>query len=189
MRNLVTMLISVCFAFCLYPSLTEAQHHGQRLRKQVRHQKKFHQEQQFGGYHNALRMLKSLKGDLAVTEKQKTELKNLRYEFKKTQIDQQADVKKANLELRYLKRDETASKEAVMSAIDRVANAKAEMQKLQYSHRMDVRSVFTEEQLKELKELKELKSKRNHKMRFMHRQGAEHNKMNRRHMPGGHMGI
>lgn len=186
MRNLVIMLISVCFAVCLYPSLAEAQHHGRGLSKQVGHLKKSDQKQQFRNQYNFMQVLKSLKGDLALTVKQKSELKSLRYEFKKSQIDRQADVKKANLELKYLKRDEAGSKEAVLGAIDDLAQAKAELEKLQYLHRQSIRSVFTE---KQLIELKELKSKRSHEMRIMQRQGVRHNKMKRRHMPGGHMGI
>jgi len=186
MRNLVIMLISVSFAVCLYPSLGQAQHHGPGLSKQVGHLKKSDQKQQFRNQHNFMQLLKSLKGDLALTAEQKSELKKLRYEFKKSQIDRQADVKKANLELKYLKRDEAGSKEAVLGAIDDLAQAKAELEKLQYLHRQSIRSVFTE---KQLIELKELKSKRSHEMRIMQRQGVRHNKMKRRHMPGGHMGI
>ncbi len=186
MRNLVIMLASVCFAVCLYPSMAEAQHREQRLSKKVGHQKKFQQKQQFRNRHNLRQMLKSLKGELALTAEQKSELKNLRYEFKKSQIDQQADVQKANLELRYLKRDEAVSKEAVLGAIDDLARAKAELEKLKYLHRQSIRSVFTE---KQLIELKELKSKRNQEMRIMRRQGAEHKIMKRGHMPAGHRGI
>ncbi|MCH9024248.1 MAG: hypothetical protein IH931_02860 [candidate division Zixibacteria bacterium] len=186
MRNLVIMLISVCFAVCLYPSLAEARHRGPGLSKQIGHLKKFYQKQQFRNRHNFKRLLKSLKGDLALTAEQKSELKILRYEFKKTQIDQQAELKKAKLELRYLKRDGAGSKEAVLGAIDDLARAKAELEKLKYLQRQSIRSVFTE---KQLIELKELKSKRSHEMRIMKRQGIRHNKMNRRHMPSGHMGI
>lgn len=186
MRNLVIMLISVCFVVCLYPGLAQAQHHGPGLSKQVGHLKKLHQQQQFRNQHNFMQMLKSLKGDLALTVKQKSELKSLRYEFKKSQIDRQADVKKANLELKYLKRDEAGSKEAVLGAIDDLAQAKAELEKLKYLHRQSIRSVFTE---KQLIEIKELKSKSNHEMSIMRRQSARHNKMKGRHMPGGHMGI
>ena len=174
MRNKIIMLIAVCFAVCLFPNLGEAQHHGPRFRQKINHQKKMHQKRRFGRQHNAEKMLEALEGDLALTEKQKSELENLRYEFKKTQIDQQAEVKKAGLELRHLKRDKSSDKEAVMNAIDDVANAKAEMQKLQYSHKMDMRSVFTEEQLEELEELK---SSRQKKM------------LKRKHKSGGQMGI
>ena len=186
MRNLVIVLISVCFAVCLYPSLAEARHRGPGLSKQIGHLKKFHQKQQFRKEHSFKQLLKSLKGELALTAEQKSELKSLRYEFKKSQIGQQADVKKAKLELRYLKRDEAVSKEAVLGAIDDLAQAKAELEKLKYLHRQSIRSVFTE---KQIIELKELKSKRNHEMRNMRRQGVRHDKMKRRHMPGGHMGI
>ena len=186
MRNQVIMLISVCFAVCLYPSLGQAQHYGSGWRKQAGHLKKSDQRQQFRNQHNFKQLLKSLKGDLALTAEQKSELKSLRYEFKKTQIDQQADVKKAKLELRYLKRDEAVSKEAVLGAIDDLAQAKAELEKLQYLYRQSFRTVLTE---KQLIELKALKSKRSHEMRNMRRQGVRHDKMKRRHMPGGHMGI
>ena len=186
MRNGIIMLISVCFALCLYPSLGEAQHHEQRVRKQVRHQKKLHHERQIRNQQDALPMLESLKGDLAVTESQKSDLKNLKYEFKKAQIDHQADIKKAKLELGHLKRDETASKEAVMSAIDRVANAKAEMQKLQYSHKHEMLSVFSDEQLQELKELRR---KENSESREMHHKKNWRSNKKRMRRSGGHSGI
>ena len=96
MRNLVIMLISVCFAVCFYPSSGQAQHHGPNLHKQAGHLKKLHKKQQFRNQHNLMRTLKSLKGDLALSAEQKSELKNLRYEFKKTQIDQQAELKRPN---------------------------------------------------------------------------------------------
>lgn len=186
MRNLVIMLISVCFAVCLYPSLGQAQHQGPGLSKQAGHLKKSDYKQQFRNRHNFKQLLKSLKGDLALTAEQKSELKSLRYEFKKSQIDQQAELKKAKLELKYLKRDEAVSKEAVLGAIDELARAKAGLEKLKYLHRQSVRSVFTE---KQLLELKELKSNRNHEKRIMWRQGAGHKIMKRRHMPAGHRGI
>ncbi len=186
MRNQVIMLISVCFAVCLYPSLGQAQHYGSGWRKQAGHLKKSDQKQQFRNQHNFRQLLKSLNGDLALTAEQKSELKSLRYVFKKSQIDQQADVKKAKLELKYFKKDEAVSQEAVLGAIDDLAQAKAELEKLRYLYRQSLRSVLTE---KQLIELKELKSKRNHEMRIMQRQGVRHNKMKRRHMPGGHMGI
>ena len=73
-----------------------------------------------------------------------------------------------------------------MGAIDDLAQAKAELEKLQYLYRQSFRSVLTE---KQLIELKVLKSKLSHEMRIRQHQGVRHDKMKRRHMPGGHMGI
>ena len=90
------------------------------------------------------------------------------------------------MELKYLKRDKVVSKESVLGAIDDLARARAELEKLQYLHKQSIRSVLTEKQLMELKELKD---KRIQEMRIMKRQGDRHNKMKRRHLPGGHRGI
>ena len=80
MRSLVIMLISVCFAVCLYPGLGQAQNRGPGWSKQTGHLKKSDNKQQFRNQHNLMKLLKSLKGDLALTVKQKSELKKLRYE-------------------------------------------------------------------------------------------------------------
>lgn len=91
---------------------------------------------------------------LDLSDSQKDQLENLKFEFQMARIDQEAAIKKSQARLMRLKRDDTAPKAEVMEAIDLAAGAKAEMQKMRYSHRLEIKASLTKEQLEKLKELR-----------------------------------
>jgi Spy/CpxP family protein refolding chaperone len=101
-----------------------------------------------------IKMLLAVADEINLTSDQKDKLKKLMVDFKLAQVDQKAKVKKAEIKLRALMRDEDANDSEVMTAIDEVARLKAELQKLRYRHRKEVRSLLTAEQIEKLKELR-----------------------------------
>ena len=92
--------------------------------------------------------------EINLSEEQRQTLKDLRYEFKMEQIDRQAEVEKAGVTLRALMRDDDADERHVFEAIDKAAVLKADLHKMRYAHRKQMRDVLTEEQRAKLKELR-----------------------------------
>ncbi len=89
-----------------------------------------------------------------LTDAQRDQLKTMQTEFQLEQIDRKAEMQKANLKLRTLKRDPDAAEGDVMRAIDATSGLKADMQKIQYKHRKQIQAVLTDEQIGKLKELR-----------------------------------
>jgi Spy/CpxP family protein refolding chaperone len=92
--------------------------------------------------------------ELNLTDEQRDKIRQLSFEFKKAQVDRRANVERARLELNQLRTDESASNEAVMVAIDNLAQARAEIEKARYSFRKDIQAVLTKEQLDKMKEFR-----------------------------------
>jgi Spy/CpxP family protein refolding chaperone len=91
---------------------------------------------------------------LELTDDQKTKMEQMRGDFQMLMIDQQAKVRKAQLQLRQLRRDDKASPAAVEAQIDQVAKVRAESAKMRYRHHSEMQSILTDKQKEMLKELK-----------------------------------
>ncbi|PWB73788.1 hypothetical protein C3F09_04815 [candidate division GN15 bacterium] len=89
---------------------------------------------------------------LELTDAQKTKLKQMNETFQVERIDQRANLQKAELKLRSLMRDDNPSVTEVNRAIDQVATLRADMAKMRFRHRTDMRSVLTEKQQQMLKD-------------------------------------
>jgi Spy/CpxP family protein refolding chaperone len=91
---------------------------------------------------------------LELTDAQREKLKQMHETFQLEQIDKHANLKKAEVKLRGLMRDDRASSTAVNKAIDDVSTLKADITKMRYRHRTEMRSVLTDKQQQMLKELR-----------------------------------
>lgn len=91
---------------------------------------------------------------LELTDDQKAKMEKMRGDFQMLQIDQQAKVRKAQLQLRQLMRDEKSSPAAVEAQIDQVAKVRAEGAKMRYRHHAEMQSILTEKQKQMMKEMK-----------------------------------
>ncbi len=92
--------------------------------------------------------------ELELTDGQKDELQTMRLKFQKEKIDQKAELKKAQVDLKALMRDGDASESAVLSQIDAVGDLKTDMRKMQYTHRNEMKAVLTEDQQNKIEELR-----------------------------------
>jgi len=108
------------------------------------------------GFHGFGPMM-AMADKLDLTDAQKDKLEKMRTAFQKERIDKKAEIDKAKIDLRVLRRDDNANENEVMSAIDKVSYLRAELQKMAYRHRKEVQGVLTEEQIDKLKELRKEK--------------------------------
>ncbi len=92
--------------------------------------------------------------EIELTGDQKDQLEALHLRFQKERIDKQAELKKARVDLGALRRDDDAAESAVLSQIDIVGDLRTDMQKMQFSHRNEMKAVLTEDQINKLEELR-----------------------------------
>lgn len=93
--------------------------------------------------------------ELGLSEQQRNQLKKMQVDFRMQMIDRDAEVEKAELRLRTMMMDKNAVEAEVDRAIDDVARVRAEVQKLQYGHRKQMRGVLTDEQFEKLQKMRE----------------------------------
>ncbi len=108
---------------------------------------------QRGGDGFGLKMLHTLEGDLALSEKQQKQIKEMQYKFKLEMIDAKAELQKANAKLQMLKHEDDSSESDIFSAIDEQAGLKANMAKMKYKHHNGFNSILSEKQIQKIKEL------------------------------------
>jgi Spy/CpxP family protein refolding chaperone len=91
---------------------------------------------------------------IGLTEAQTDQLKAMAIEFKKSTIDDQAELKKTQLDLHALRADDGKTDD-VLSLMDKIGRMKTEMQKNKYLHRQQIQAVLTDDQRDQLKELRQ----------------------------------
>jgi Spy/CpxP family protein refolding chaperone len=127
-----------------------------------------------------------LADELGLNEEQRNQLKQMQVEFRMEMIDREAAVEKTEVQLRSLMMDKDAPESEVGRMIDDVARFRAEVQKLQYGHRKQMRSVLTDEQFEKLQKMRE--DRREHRMGkgrgIGQGMGMEHGKGKRQCPPG-----
>lgn len=105
-----------------------------------------------GGGTPGVQMLLAHADDLNLTQDQKDKLQSMMVDFQTQRVDKQAALEKAQINLRSLMMNDASANE-VDAAIDKVSGARADLQKMRYAHRQQVKSVLTEDQSTKLKEL------------------------------------
>ncbi|MFH1375037.1 MAG: hypothetical protein ABII79_14735 [bacterium] len=120
-------------------------------------------------YHGGPGMFLAVADEIGLSDDQIARMKKMMVEFQLARVDQKAKVEKAKIRLQSLRRDVDVSESEVMTAIDDMARTKADMQKMQYRHRSEMRAVLTDEQLDKLKELRQQKREK----RFGPHQGRQ----------------
>lgn len=112
---------------------------------------------QFGGHGkpggSGLQMILRNAEEIDLTDEQQDQLFDMREAFQLKQIDQKAEIQKAQVKLRSLKRSEDASESEVLKAIDKVGALKTEMKKMSYKQRTAIREVLSQEQRDKLKSI------------------------------------
>ena len=91
---------------------------------------------------------------IGLTDDQRDQLRSMGAGFQLARIDAEAELKKAHLAMKMSMAEPEASETDVFRAIDEVSRLRADMQKLQYQHQTQMRSILTDEQINKLKELR-----------------------------------
>jgi len=99
--------------------------------------------------------LLAFKEKLGLTESQVTQIKKRTVELSLERVDLKAKLEKAQIELRGIRLDESASERQVFEAIDNVAAARAALGKMKYRHRKELHAILTSEQQEKFKSLGE----------------------------------
>ncbi len=107
-----------------------------------------------------MQMLLNRAEELELTEDQIEKMKEMKFDFEMEKIDHQARLKKAELILRKMRRDDDASQQQVFDAIDEVFRLKADGQKSKYAMKQEMKSVLTKKQLEKLQKRQEGMKKR-----------------------------
>ena len=99
-------------------------------------------------------MILRLADEIGLDDAQIDKIKTANFNHQMAMVDARADAQKAQIEVNTLMRDDDASEAMVMGAIDKASKAKANIAKLRYSHREEIQSMLTDEQLDKLDELR-----------------------------------
>jgi Spy/CpxP family protein refolding chaperone len=85
---------------------------------------------------------------LNLTEKQEDQIAALRSDFQLKMIDLNADLQKLELKLKAKVHTDDPDRNAIHKAVDKISEKEGEIQKLRLDHRLEVRSLLTDEQRK-----------------------------------------
>lgn len=153
MKKLMVALVVTCLALPLSGFAQHGMGHGGKGNWAGK-QHKGKQGDQIG------RLLRAA-DEIGLSEDQVAKLKSMRMEFKMSAIERRAEIEKAGVQLKFLMADPESPENDVHAAIERVAGLKAELQKMKFSARREVRSLLTESQHDKIKEQqKKMRSER-----------------------------
>ena len=150
----VTLLLLLAFVFVAGSVLAQNSGFGLGhggMKGPMMHNK-MHQGNPFG--HPSFKDITRAREELNLSDDQVGKLKKLGHEFRLAQVDRRASIEKAQIELNSLKMDRSTSEKSVMAAIDKVAMAKAEMEKAQYRFHNQMRAVLSDDQLEKWDNMK-----------------------------------
>lgn len=120
--------------------------------------------------------------ELGLSDDQVDKLESLQQDFQLERIDREAEMKKAQVQLHALLRDDDTGEGDVFRQIDALAGLKAGMHKMRYSHHQAVKGILTEAQLQKLEDLR----KTMREERREQRKGRERGQGRRGMHGGGH---
>lgn len=98
--------------------------------------------------------------ELKLTEEQEAKMKDLRLAQQEKMIDLRADKQKAELGLRKLMSADEPNKKKIYAQVDKVAATEVKIEKSRIDHRLEVRGLLTDEQLKVYQKAMHSKPKR-----------------------------
>lgn len=98
--------------------------------------------------------------ELNLTDEQADKMKELRLDHESDMIDLQASLKKQKLEMRKLMGEDQPNKKKIYTQIEKINDVDVKIQKEKVDHRLAVRSILTEEQLKIYKKGMMMKNRR-----------------------------
>lgn len=89
---------------------------------------------------------------LELTDAQRAKLREMHETFQLERIDRRANLQKAEVKLQGLMRDDKTAVAEINKAIDEVSVLKADLAKMQFRHRAEMKSVLTDKQQQMLKD-------------------------------------
>lgn len=161
MKKMILTTIAVAFGLMLLGSVATAQPgHGDQGSPCQMHVRGGEGAMGHGMKGDRLDHLLKLADELELTEAQIEQLQKARTEFQLQMVDARAEMQKARIQLRSLKQDADVSKSTMFSAIDDLSERQAEIKKMQYVHRREMKSVLTQEQQEKAKTLRSKNGRR-----------------------------
>lgn len=91
--------------------------------------------------------------EIKLTDDQKSKLEQMALTHHEMMIDKKAELEKAELQLRHMRRNDAPESE-VLALMDQVGRLRTGMQKARYQHRKEVEGVLTTDQLDKLENLR-----------------------------------
>ena len=104
---------------------------------------------------DGIRMILRLSDEINLTDKQESQLEELSTQFQVERIDIQAEIQKAQVELRASMKNDEVPEKSVFEQIDKVSGLKADAQKMRYRHHQTIKNLLTVEQQEKLEDLRE----------------------------------
>jgi periplasmic protein CpxP/Spy len=114
-------------------------------------------ERAFGGHGNEGKWWNNprIVERLKLTDDQRKQFDQILLQHRETLVDLHANLEKAELALEPLVRDDQPNESAILSQIDKVAQARAELEKANARYLLALRSKLTPEQWKQVQEFRE----------------------------------
>jgi Spy/CpxP family protein refolding chaperone len=114
-------------------------------------------ERAFGGHGNEGRWWNNprIAERLKLTDDQRKQFDQILLQHRETLVDLHANLEKAELALEPLVRDDQPNESAILAQIDKVAQARAELEKANARYLLALRSKLTPEQWKQVQEFRE----------------------------------
>jgi Spy/CpxP family protein refolding chaperone len=91
---------------------------------------------------------------LGLTKDQVNKIQKIDYDTQKSAIQLEAQIRLAHLDFKQLMKNDRPDRQKVMAQADTLANNIVQLHKLMLTHKLDVRDVLTDDQIKKMKELK-----------------------------------
>ena len=124
-------------------------------------------------------------GDLGITEEQRDQIRQLRFDTQKQSIELRARVELAELELRHLMQQDQPQEPAVMQAIENVGEARIAMEKVNVAGMLKTRAMLGTETWRQLHQRAAARFRR-HMQRSENRDRPQHQRPNDAHRRGPH---
>ena len=86
--------------------------------------------------------------ELGLTDEQMEDMREIRYNFEKTQIGLRAELKTSRLELRHLMMQEKPSQGEISKLVDRIADTQKRLLKQRVDKKLQMKEILTPEQFK-----------------------------------------
>lgn len=86
--------------------------------------------------------------ELGLTDEQMEDMREIRYNFEKTQIGLRAELKTSRLELRHLMMDEQPNQGEINKLVDKIADSQKKLLKQRVDKKLAMKEILTPEQFK-----------------------------------------
>lgn len=98
--------------------------------------------------------------ELGLTDEQMEDMREIRYNFEKTQIGLRAELKTSRLELRHLMMQEKPSQGEISKLVDRIAETQKELLRQRVDKKLAMKEILTAEQFKKFMKMRGVHGKK-----------------------------